>query len=219
MLLDDKDTVGDKQGGDTVVRHDTGYFVRTFAPYSALAYDWLHDEPEMTPTLRAKALARFKAWTDWYQTEGYQHDEPGANYQAGWVFAATLIAIAQAGDAGVDGETLWSYVVDTMWGKHMAAALSPGGVLRDGEWLEGWQYGPLSVAEYALSARALNERGVATPGMASFLGAVVLRHHYALLPGRPVHFVVGDSGDTAAYVSVFENWLSAVIASTASTKT
>jgi hypothetical protein len=219
VLLDDKDTVGDNLGGDTVVRHDTGYFVRTFAPYSALAYDWLYNEPEMTPALRAKALGRFKAWSDWYRTGGYLNDVPGANYQAGWVFAATLIAVAQGADAGADGEALWSYVVDTVWGSQMAAEFAPGGVLRDGEWLEGWQYGPLSVAEYAISARALNERGVTTPGMAPFLAAVVLRHHYALLPGRNEHLIVADTSHTEPYTNVTQVWMSAVIASNATTTT
>jgi hypothetical protein len=45
VLLDDYQSVGDAAGGDTVVTHDTGYAMRTFAPYSALAYDWLHDAP------------------------------------------------------------------------------------------------------------------------------------------------------------------------------
>ena len=39
VLLDDYQQVGDGLGGDDVVTHDTGYAMRTFAPFSALAYD------------------------------------------------------------------------------------------------------------------------------------------------------------------------------------
>ena len=38
-------TVGDGKGGATVVTHDSGYGIRTFAAYSALGYDWLRGTP------------------------------------------------------------------------------------------------------------------------------------------------------------------------------
>src|SRR5262249_47436223 len=44
-LLDDYHTVGDGAGGDGVVRHDSGYTIRIYAPYAALAYDWLAGAP------------------------------------------------------------------------------------------------------------------------------------------------------------------------------
>src|SRR5882724_7808789 len=50
VLLDDYQNVGDALGGDSVVQHDTGYAMRTFAPFAALAYDWLHDAPGVTET-------------------------------------------------------------------------------------------------------------------------------------------------------------------------
>src|ERR1041385_8469452 len=66
VLLDDYQTVGDGAGGDSVVTHDTGYAMRTFAPYSAVAYDWLYDAPSMTEDLRAHARARFDKWVSYY---------------------------------------------------------------------------------------------------------------------------------------------------------
>jgi hypothetical protein len=220
-LLDDWNAVGDGMGGDTVVRHDTGYLMRTFGAYAGLAYDWLHDEPEMTEALRMKALGRFKAWTDWYRTMGYMNDTPGANYHAGWVYAGTMIAIAQAGDADTDtdGDALWSYIADRMWGTDMAHAFTSAGVLHDGEWLEGWQYGVMSVAEYALSARALNDSGVPTPGIAPWLAQVVLREHYSLLPGRNVHFIVGDNDEKTPYATLPKIGLTGIIAGPASSTT
>ena len=40
-LLDDRFAVGDRKGGARVVRHDSGYGIRTFGAYTALGYDWL----------------------------------------------------------------------------------------------------------------------------------------------------------------------------------
>src|SRR5450432_3051433 len=53
VLLDDYQNVGDALGGDSVVQHDTGYAMRTFAPYAAIAYDWLHDATGVTEAMRA----------------------------------------------------------------------------------------------------------------------------------------------------------------------
>src|SRR4051812_32914711 len=94
--------------------------MRTQPPYAALGYDWLHDAPGMTPALLAHARARFKVWTDYYDGEGYLRDIAGANYQAGYVFATTLIAIAQGGEAGADSAALWSTVVETIFGDYLA---------------------------------------------------------------------------------------------------
>jgi hypothetical protein len=58
VLLDDYQEVGDGQGGDDVVTHDTGYAMRTFAPYAALAYDWLHDAPGVTESRGGDAPPR-----------------------------------------------------------------------------------------------------------------------------------------------------------------
>ncbi len=65
---------------------------------------------------------------------GIWPDVPGANYQAGYIFGATLIAIAQAGDAGAAGAELWQHVIEQIWMEEMATALEPGGVLDGGDW-------------------------------------------------------------------------------------
>lgn len=193
VLLDDYREVGDAAGGDDVVTHDTGYAVRTFAPYSALAYDWLHDAPGVTEELRARARARFDAWSTYYSTSGYLRDLPGANYQAGYVFAATLMAVAEANEAGEAGERHWANVRDVIWSRDMSRALSSGGVLDGGDWPEGWQYGPLSVLEYALAARALQENGVELAGASAWASSLPLRFAHGLTPGTRQAFVGGDS--------------------------
>jgi hypothetical protein len=193
-LIDDLDTVGDGRGGDQAARRDHGYAIRNLGPYTALAYDWLHDNPLMTPELQARARQRWKAWLAWYKTDGYRADNPGSNYHAGYLISATMIAIAEAGEAGPDGAALWSDVVDVMWGKEMANALTTDGILSGGNWPEGWQYGPLSVAEYSLAARVLKGVGVDIPGISQWLSSLLRHHVYSLTPSDKVY----PSGDNEA---------------------
>jgi hypothetical protein len=191
-VLDDLERVGDGRGGDEAVRRDRGYSIRNLAPYTAIAYDWLHAHPLMTPELKARARQRWKAWLDWYKEKGYRATNPGSNYHAGYLIAATTIAIAQAGDAGPEGAALWQHVADQMWSKEMAAALSQQGVLAGGNWPEGWQYGPLSVAEYSLGARIMKRAGVDVAGVEPWLSSVLRHHVYSLSPADGVY----PSGDT-----------------------
>ncbi len=191
-LLDDYKKVGAGDGGDDVVRHDSGYAVRMFGPNAALGYDWLYDAPGMTEALRAHARARFSAWMDWYQAEGYLADKPGANFQAGYVYAATLIAIAQGAEAGAAGTALWQRVVETVFGKEMLPAMASGGILHGGDWPEGWQYGALSVLEYALAMRALQEQGVALAGAEQWGEQLMRRYLHGLTPTGAM-FVGGDT--------------------------
>lgn len=192
-LLDDWDTVGDGKGGDTAVRHDSGYAIRAVGVHAAIGYDLLHDAPGMTPALLAKARGRFAAWSDWYLANGYRAKSPGTNYQAGYLFAVTAMAIAQGSEAGPAGAKLWKYVADDLWGTQMKRAAQPGGVLEGGDWGEGWQYGPLAVASYGLASRAMIENGVPLPEFSKWADEIVVRHVHALSPGDKGTFVAGDT--------------------------
>ena len=191
-MLDDLASVGDGKGGNEAARRDSGFAIRAMGPYTALAYDWLHDHPGMTEKMRARARERFTAWTDWYLEKGYRARGPGTNYQAGYLIAATFAAIAMGSEGGDDSARLWRHVVDDLWGKDMAKALAPGGVLDGGDWGEGWQYGPLSVAEYAVAARALKANGVDVPNMGRWLEALLVRFVHGLSPSGKM-FVAGDT--------------------------
>lgn len=187
-LLDDLDKVGDKLGGDKAATRDSGYAIRNLGPYTALAYDWLHDAPGMTPALRQRARTRWAAWLTWYETSGYRARVPGSNYQAGYLAAATTIAIAQGGEAAEEnGPKTWAFVADELWGKDMASALAAGGILDGGDWPEGWQYGPLAIAHYALAARVGRAAGIKIDGIEPWLASVLRRHVYALSPGDRVY--------------------------------
>jgi hypothetical protein len=212
-ILDDRDTVGDGAGGDAIVRSDSGYFIRVYAPYAAFAYDWLHDAPGMDAGLRAHARARFKAWIDWYAQMGYLPDEPGANYHAGYVFAKTLIAVAAAGEDGATFDAYWTDVVDEIYGRQIVGtSLAPGGNLQGGDWPEGWQYGPLSVLEYCLGARLLEEHGVPLPALDQFTSDLVLRFVYGMTPDREGLWAGGDLESDEPHARPNNRTLLAVIA-------
>ncbi len=182
-LLDDLAQIGDNAGGDAAASRDDGYALRNLGPYTALAYDWLHDQ--LTPAQRAHARARWNAWLARYLEKGYRPHDPGSNYQAGYITAATLIAVAEAGEG--DSDDLWKTVVGTIWAKEMAPALGDDGILRGGDWPEGWQYGPLSVAEYALAMRVARAAGIEVDGVERWLHALLVRHVHGLSPGDRVY--------------------------------
>ncbi len=190
-LLNDYSTIGDGQGGDAVVQHDTGYAIRFFAAHSALAYDWLHDTlPASTASL---ARERFKAWIDWYTVSGYLNSVPGANYHAGYVFSKTLVSIATSGEDDGSAAAYWADVNDNLFTKQIVQqGLATGGAMNGGDWAEGWEYGPLSVVEYALAARAVEEHGANLPQMHTWASDITRRFIYGLTPQKDGMYVGGD---------------------------
>ncbi len=93
-LLDDKAKMGDGAGGDAIVRHDDGYSIRTHGVLGAIAYDWLHDAPGMTPDLRKKGMDRTLAWLRWFKEKGFEHDHQISNYYVSYFGTIALAGIA-----------------------------------------------------------------------------------------------------------------------------
>jgi hypothetical protein len=215
-LLEDYETVGDGAGGDTVEQHDSGYAMRYFGAFAAIAYDWLHDAPEVAPLLdRARSL--FKTWVDWYESDGYLKDAPGSNYHAGYLFAKTMIAIAASGEDDGSAASYWTDVVENMFAKQLVAkGFAGGGPLAGGDWPEGWEYGPLGTIEYALSARALEEQGVEVPEAHAWASSVVVHYHHALTPDMNGFFAGGDWGTGAVNATPSPQPLLAAMAGPAS---
>src|SRR5258708_3390335 len=155
------------------VWRDTGYAIRFGGPHAALAYDWLHDAPGIDQSLRKDSRVCFGSWISWYTHDGYLHTTPGSNYHAGYVLAKTLIAVATAGeDPAADG--MWREVTDDVFNKQIvgdgllgadAGVGQPAGALVGGDRPEGWQDAPLSVVEFALASRALQENGAPQPAL------------------------------------------------------
>lgn len=193
-----------EQGGENgaapavlvTITHDTGYPIRWYGPDMALVYDWLYSAQGVDSALLAQTRTCLTNWIDWYTGYGYHHDEAGANYNAGYVVSKALAAIAIGTDGGADGH-LWTQVIDQDFGQLlMGTGLSgasggvgsPAGVMVGGDWGEGWQYGPLSVLEYAVSARALEDYGASLPPMDQWASSLVMRNLYATVPSGSFEF-------------------------------
>jgi hypothetical protein len=191
------------------VTHDTGYPMRWYGPYVALTYDWLYGAPGVDDALRAHTRMCLENWVDYYTDRGYHKDEPGANYNAGYVIGKTLAAIAISADDPTTSGHLWTETLDDVFqklliGQGLAGAPdvgTPAGVMLGGDWGEGWQYGVLSVAEYAAAARALADNGAAFPEMSSWANTLPLRYVYATVPSNDGQYVGGDFDSTDVYRS------------------
>ena len=201
------------------ITHDTGYPMRWYGPDIALAYDWLHDAPGVDSALLAQTRTCLTAWIDYYTDRGYHNEEAGANYNAGYVIGKTLGAIAIGDDGGADGH-LWTETTDTLFPQVMVAGGlaglngttgDPAGPLVGGDWAEGWQYGPLSILEYAVSARALQDHGASQSEMSVWGESLVRRYYHGLLPDLSGQWVGGDYDDPEVYTSPNVNQLDAVL--------
>ena len=116
-----------------------------------------------------------------------------------------------AAPAGPASARFWREVVDDVFGRDIVGNGLAGdnrgyprgtnhGALVGGDWPEGWQYGPLSVLEYALSARALAEQGVRWPEVAAWVDDLTLRYLHGLTPdGKGTH-VGGDTEDEGPFL-------------------
>ena len=203
------------------ITHDTGYPMRWYGPFIALAYDWLHDAPGVDEGLRSHTRTCLTNWVDYYTEYGYHHDEPGANYGAGYVIGKTLTAIALSGDNGTSGDRQWAETVDDLFGKLLIGqglagsadpVGSPAGALVGGDWGEGWQYGPLSVLEYAAAARALEEAGAQLPEMDAWTNSLIVRALHGSVPTLDAMFNSnGDLDSEDVYPSPAANLFDAVL--------
>jgi hypothetical protein len=202
------------------ITHDTGYPIRWYGPDIALVYDWLSGAPGVDAGLLAQTRTCLTSWIDYYTDRGYHNDEVGANYNAGYVIGKTLSAIAIGNDGGADGH-LWNETVDDLFPSLMigmglagtsAAVGEPAGVLVGGDWAEGWQYGPLSVLEYAIAARAVEQSGAPLPEMDAWVNSVAVRNIYGTLPALDGQWSGGDFDSAAPYPSPSLNQLDAVLA-------
>jgi hypothetical protein len=203
------------------VTHDTGYPIRWYGPFIALTYDWLHDAPGVDDALRSHTRLCLTNWIDYYTQYGYHSKEAGANYNAGYVIGKTLTAIAFGGENGADGDRLWTETVNDVFGnlligKGLAGSADPvgkpAGVLVGGDWGEGWQYGPLSVLEYAAAARAVEEAGGTLPEMDAWTNSLIVRFMHGSVPKMDGMFNSnGDLDSEEVYPSPSVNQLDAVL--------
>jgi hypothetical protein len=194
-LLDDRFAVGDGKGGADVVRHDSGYGIRTFGAYTALAYDWLRQAPGMNDELRRRMLERLEHWLAWYQKEGYLRDRATSNYYWGYLTTLSFAGLAAAGEAPAADAWLASAQ------RELSTRVLPDfkEKLPGGGWPEGWQYGEYTTLEIALVARAFQTgAGVDIARKLPWLGQTVTHHVHALLPDEKSVYDGGTWGEHPA---------------------
>jgi hypothetical protein len=194
-LLDDRLAVGDGKGGAEVVRHDSGYGIRTFGAYTALGYDWLRGAPGMDDGLRQRARQRLGEWLDWYGREGYLRDQPTANYYWGYLTALSFAGLAASGDDA--NAERWLKTAQSELSTRVLPTFRDD--LRGGGWPEGWQYGEYTSAEIALVAHAFRTgAGVDVTSKLPWLGRTVTHHVHALLPDEKSVYDGGTWGEHPA---------------------
>lgn len=194
-LLDDRFKVGDGKGGADVVRHDSGYGIRTFGAYTALAYDWLRQAPGMNDELRRRMRERLEQWLSWYEKEGYLRDRPTSNYYWGYLTTLSFAGLAAAGESKAADDWLASAQreLSTRVLPELKTRLQGGG------WPEGWQYGEYTTLEIALVARGLQTGAdVDIARKLPWLGQTVTHHAHALLPDEKSVYDGGTWGEHPA---------------------
>ncbi len=193
--------------------------MRWYGPDIALTYDWLYSAPGVTSALLAQTRVCLTAWNDFYTASGYHNNQAGSNYNAGYVIAKTLGGIAIGTDGGADGH-LWNETVNTLFTQLLVntglAGVSlpvgqPAGAMAGGDWLEGWQYGPLSVLEYAVAARAVEANGMPLPALEAWTNSLAVRYIYGTVPTMDGQWVGGDLYSTQVYQSPSVNEVDAVL--------
>jgi hypothetical protein len=194
-LLNDRLTVGDGKGGDTVVHHDSGYGIRTFGAYTALAYDWLRHAPGMTDALKKKALQRLEQWLGWYREKGYLRDRATSNYYWGYLTTLSFAGLAAAGDGAAADR--WLEQARSELSERVLPTFRDQ--LPGGGWPEGWQYGEYTTLEIALVAKAWSTgAGVDVLSQLRWLGENVTHHAHALLPDEKSVYDGGTWGEHPA---------------------
>jgi hypothetical protein len=194
-LLDDRLVVGDAKGGRNVVTHDSGYGIRTFGAYSALAYDWLRGAPGMDTALRQRIVERLDEWLTWYAAEGYLRDRPTANYYWGYLTTLSFAGLAASGDSPKANH--WLDLART----ELATSVVPTfrEELVGGGWPEGWQYGEYTTLEVALVAQAFRTgAGLDVASKLPWLAETVTHHVHALLPDERSVYDGGTWGEHPA---------------------
>lgn len=247
--LEDDQTVGDMAGctssiaagaaaavssytcGDTAkpafltVTHDDGYPIRWYAPYIALTYDWLNGAPGVSPAFLTQTRQCLTAWVDYYAKCGFERKNAGANYNAGYVIGKVLaaIAIGAEGDGHLWTESIHDLFADMLVSEGLAGQGGSLGTdfgnMVGGDWGEGWQYGPLSVAEYATAARALEAHGMPLPEMETWANNMAVRlFHAATPPLDGTYAGIGDYNDGSAVAPPSANMIDAVLLGPSSDK-
>src|SRR5262249_15959530 len=151
--------------------------IRFFGVGQAVGYDWLYGA--LSGSLKAQVYGQLNNWLSFYDTSGFAHGHPHANYFAGYYATKAYAAIATEGDNasaaaqwgdflnGLERGGRGALVGESGW--HTGVQLYYDSFLAGGGWSEGWGYGPVATVNMMLpSLAARTAKGidlVQDPGM------------------------------------------------------
>lgn len=190
-LVDDDRVFGDRQGGDDVVARHDGDAMRNRGLFSALVYDWLHEDPALDDAAKKKIAGRVHAFLGWYRKAGHRNGDPASSHYMG-LFAATAVAgAAFVGDDARAAEhrglarKMWRDEIVPVYGKKLAG----------GDFAEGWQYARTVGPALAMYVDAESRAPGAAPGIAEalpWLRETIAFQAHALHPSGGSMFDAGD---------------------------
>ena len=146
---------------------NNGYGVRHFATGMAIGYDWIHEWlTANNSTLKTNIRSTIDGWLSWYSTctlSACNRENPTSNYFAGYYAALAYSGISLQGDT-VNADSYWATFLDL---QRDNVGAKPGIANyytkwhNGGGWVQGWQYGPLSVRNMVEPAiAALTGKGI-----------------------------------------------------------
>ena len=111
----------------------------------AVGRDWLDGSSDLTASVINECSARMADWYAWVTTspDCFGFTDPGVNYYSGHFTMIYTASIGLEGDSGY--QAVWQTQAESMWAEVRDWLDNE---LENGDWLEGWNYGPWSVREY-----------------------------------------------------------------------
>ncbi len=163
-LIDDKEKVGDKKGGDKIVKANDGYSIRNRGLFPALVYDWLHDHPALTADAKKRILTRVYTYLKWYRADGYRNGDAISNHYRGHCATAAAAGPAFAGDDPKGAEIRG--IARKMWIEEVQPGFKK---VTGGDFAEGWQYARTIATSLALHVDAESRAPGGNPRIADEL--------------------------------------------------
>jgi hypothetical protein len=180
-MLRDAYEVGDGQGGANNITRDSGYVARSIGTGVGVGRDWLSGASDLTPAVIDECAQRLDDWITWFAANGFSRDNPLDNYYAGYFAMVYTTAIGLEDDPLYD--SAWMTQAESMWSDVLSDINT---YLYNGDWTEGWNYGPWVAREYMGYPHALETSGASETHWdeTDWAAEVIRGHIHMLYPGR-----------------------------------
>ncbi len=185
-------------GGFDSILVDTTYTSRYLGKFVAQGLYWLQGYAGLTPAIQAEAIAMLLRWSDFVRDKGYLVNCIESNYGAGGYVSRVYTAAALQGLSDQASRLLTE--VTNYRATNVVPKLSAGGGLAGGWWVEGLNYGAMSIENILLAADVFEN---------IFNIPATTEHNWAnqltecLISAAPTPNLLYDSGDWYAYPTPF----------------